>query len=68
MNICVNNIADSLSHSLSTPCIICGEYVTLTENESIAVLRYNKSVPSKVCNKCKQAIFYIRKQTDSFKE
>jgi len=67
MDIIVNNCTDT-NYYLSTPCIICNEFVYLTENESIAVLRYNKSIPSKVCDKCKQAIFYIRKQTDSFKE
>lgn len=67
MDIIVNKCTDT-TYYLSTPCIICNESVCLTENESIAVLHYNKSIPSKVCDKCKQAIFYIRKQTDSFKE
>ena len=68
MDIIVNNNSTDINYYLSSPCIVCDELVNLTENESIAVLHYNKSIPSKVCDKCKQAIFYIRKQTDSFKE
>lgn len=43
------------------PCIICDEAVELTEMEE-ARLDYGHHVGSKVCDKCKAAILYMREQ------
>lgn len=61
MDIIVNKV-DKHSYYLSSPCLVCDELVELTQDESISVLRYNRSIPNKVCEKCKKAIMYIRKQ------
>lgn len=45
----------------STPCIVCGEYVALNEMEE-AALSYGRHVSSKICDKCKAAILYMREQ------
>lgn len=49
------------SSRLSVACIICGETIELTPNEE-ASLYYGHSIGSKVCDKCKQAVLYIREQ------
>ena len=46
---------------LCASCIICGEAVELTEMEE-EQLRYGHYIHSKVCDKCKAAILYMRKQ------
>lgn len=46
---------------LCASCIICGESVELTEMEE-AQLRYGRYIHSKVCDKCKAAILYMREQ------
>lgn len=54
----------TISHDnfrLCMPCIICGESVELTEMEE-AQLRYGRCIHSKVCDKCKAAILYMREQ------
>ena len=43
------------------PCLICGEPTRLTESE-IASLMYGEKIDAKVCDKCKEAILYVRKQ------
>lgn len=57
INIKLNNIG------LATPCIVCGESVKLTPNEEIT-LRYGHDIHRKICDKCKQAILYIREQVE----
>jgi hypothetical protein len=57
---------DTVNHNnriykLCKPCIICGESVDLNELEESQLYR------SKVCDKCKQAILYIRKQIEEDK-
>lgn len=42
-------------------CIICGEGVELTEIEE-AHLRHGYHIDSKICDKCRLAILYIRNQ------
>jgi hypothetical protein len=46
---------------LGVDCIICGETIELTPNEE-ASLYYGHSIGSKVCDKCKQAVLYIREK------
>jgi uncharacterized protein YlaI len=43
------------------PCIICDESVELTEEEEMS-LKYGNHVRSKVCDKCKEVILYMREQ------
>ena len=47
-------------------CIICGEFVTLDEFEESRLL-HGMHISSKVCDKCKQAILYTRKQIEENK-
>lgn len=49
------------SPRLGVACIICGETVELTSNEEVS-LYYGHNIGSKVCDKCKQAVLYIREQ------
>lgn len=44
-------------------CIICSEPVELTEME-ITQLRYNHPIHSKVCDKCRMAIMFLRNQIE----
>ena len=55
VNVPITNIGYSL------PCIICDESVKLTEREEMSV-RHGHHIPTKVCDKCKKAILYIRTQ------
>ena len=55
--ICNNNV----QAQLGTPCIVCGKSVPLTENEALLVGR-GHCIHSKVCDKCKEAVVYIREQ------
>lgn len=54
-------ISDNIKHTYSTPCIICEESVELTSNEVEMILVGCKLNP-KVCNKCKEAVMYIREK------
>ena len=47
------------SFHYSKPCMICGESVKLTDWEEEA-LKFGNSVESKICDKCKQAVLFIR--------
>lgn len=49
------------STRLATSCIICGESIELNDNEKLS-LQYGLSIHSKVCEKCKEAVLYIREQ------
>ena len=51
----------TLNFSLATYCIICGEPVTLTQNERIR-LEHGHCIHSKVCDKCRAAVLRIREQ------
>lgn len=44
-------------------CLICREPVRLTESE-LAALNYGIKTDSKICDKCKRAILYVRKQIE----
>jgi hypothetical protein len=46
---------------ICTSCIICEESIPLTEWEESA-LSYGHHIHSKVCDKCKAAILYMREQ------
>lgn len=48
---------------LGTPCIVCGETVLLTEDEEMFVYGGCK-IQSKMCDKCKKAVLFIREQLD----
>lgn len=52
---------------LGKTCIICGEAVEFTPNEEMA-FRREYPVDSKVCDKCRQAILYVRNQMIGDKE
>ena len=54
-------INKSLETYYSKPCIICDESVRLS-NEEEELLKRGLTVGSKICDKCKQAILYIRNQ------
>lgn len=49
--------------SLGTPCIVCGETVPFTEYEEMLVYS-GHNIQSKMCDKCKKAVLYIREQLD----
>lgn len=51
------------SCTLCISCIICGESVRLTEEEQLR-LSYGLNIQSKVCDKCKRAVLYIRTKSD----
>lgn len=53
------NLKDQPKAQLCTSCIVCGESVLLTEQEEIS-LQYGHSIHSKVCDKCKAAVLYMR--------
>lgn len=46
---------------LGKPCIVCGETAYLTLEEESRV-RYGLNIESKICDKCRQAILYMREQ------
>lgn len=60
-------IDKQVSGSLCTKCIVCEEAVLLTQHEE-HMLRCGKDVPTKICDKCKNAILYIRSQLFKDKE
>ena len=45
---------------LATPCMICGEGVSLSEYEECAV-KFGRPIPSKICDDCKKAILAVKK-------
>ena len=52
---------EPIKFSMCAPCIICEESVELTEAEEIAA-RYGHFNGCKICDKCKQAVMYVREQ------
>ena len=54
---------DDVKVSIGVACIVCGESVELTDNECLALSR-GHNIESKVCDKCKEAIIYMRKQIE----
>lgn len=57
------NISNRPKTRLCALCLICGESVPLTEMEESA-LCYGHHIRSKVCDKCKAAILYMREQME----
>lgn len=55
------NIEHYQGAQLATSCIVCDESIPLTQNEELA-LRHGHHIPSKICDKCKAAILYMREQ------
>ena len=58
---CTINI--NTNATLCTSCIVCNEPVPLTSEEEMR-LEHGYTIHSKICDKCKQAILYIRKQIE----
>lgn len=50
-----------IKYKICLPCIVCGESAELTKEEEVR-LDYGRHVGSKVCDKCKAAILYMRDQ------
>ena len=63
----LNFIENNLGCKLCVGCLICDESVPLTEQEEIA-MRYGHPIHSKVCDKCRAAILYMREQMPSTQE
>lgn len=57
----INESMISFKGTLGASCIICGETVVLTEGEEM-VLRSGYNIGNKVCDKCRQAVLYVREQ------
>ena len=57
------NLKDQPKAQVCTSCIVCGESIPLTEQEELALL-YCHSIHSKVCNKCKATILYMREKIE----
>ena len=57
------DISKMPSFKYSIACIICSEPVELTEMET-AQLEYGHHIHSKVCDKCRMAIMYLRNQIE----
>ncbi len=55
------NLAMRGGARLSIACLVCGEPVTLEKWEE-ARLDFGLSIHSKICDKCKAAILYMREQ------
>ena len=47
------------TYTLATNCIVCGESVPLSYEEELS-LTHGRHVSSKICDKCKTAIRYVR--------
>ena len=59
----VNTTKLTIGHAcLCTHCIICREPIELSELESKAIIYSGGRVESKVCDKCRKAIMYLRNQ------
>lgn len=54
---------NTITGKLCISCLICGEPVPLTEMEE-SRLDYGLPIHSKVCDKCKVAILYMREQME----
>lgn len=52
---------------LCKPCIICGEPVELTPDEKLS-LQYGHNIDSKVCDKCREAVWSIRERGKRYGE
>ena len=55
------NVTDMPKAQLCTSCIVCNESVPLNKQEEL-VLYHGGSIHSKICDKCKAAILYMREQ------
>ena len=56
------NLKES-KYRLGKACLVCGESVVFTEHELMA-LNSGIKIDSKICDKCRQAILYARKQME----
>ena len=56
-------IQGDIKPSIGIGCIICGEYVALSECEERSLLA-GLHLHSKVCDKCKAAIMKVRKEME----
>lgn len=50
--------------SYSVECIICGESITLNDKE-VMFIRHGHTLQPKICDKCKNAVLYIRNNIDN---
>ena len=50
-------------NTLATNCIVCSESVPLTQLEE-EIVCHGMTIGSKVCDKCKQAILYMRERIE----
>lgn len=55
------NLAMRGEARLSIACLVCGKPVALDEQEEMR-LDYGLPIHSKICDKCKAAILYMREQ------
>ena len=54
-------ITEQPIYHLGISCLVCGESVPLTEIEEIR-FRHEMNIHSKICDKCRAAILYVREQ------
>lgn len=45
-------------------CMICGDLVELTPTEELS-LQHGRTIGEKMCDKCKEAVLYARKQMEA---
>ncbi len=57
------SILPKIKPQLAMPCLVCGEGIVLTEEEE-AGMYYGHHVHSKICDKCRAAILYMREQME----
>ena len=55
------SLKDQPKMRMCMACLICGESVPMTEMEEVA-LRFGNHVHSKICDKCRETILYMREQ------
>ena len=56
---------DKTEYYWSVACIVCGESVQLSENESLALQKIGRGPGSKMCDKCKKVILHARERMES---
>ena len=61
--IITTDISQQPKAQLCISCLICGESVPLTEMEE-SRLQAGMNIHSKICDKCKAAILYMREQME----
>lgn len=58
----INNLNKNCHFGIA--CLVCGESVPLTTDEEYAI-RSGFHVNPKICDKCKEAILYVRKTIEN---